>query len=340
MTRTALSRAAWMRTAVVALVGPLLVSLVAGAILLTWLPDLPDPVAAHWAGDGRPDGFASPALVIGLFGVLGVLVPVLLGGIVLSTLRSAGPSATQKLLAVVSVWVAIVLAGAALGSLGLQRGAADAAAAGSPLPALAATAALATAVAAGCWFILPPTAPQSDRSLELPEQPSLTPTERAAWRAVATLGRGMLATLVAVVVGLAAVAVIVVVIAPAEGWPVTIVPLALLLLLLSTAVWRVRVDARGLSVRSALGWPAYRIALDDIVEVRAVTVQPLVDFGGWGLRHAPGRRFGVVLAEGSAIEVERRNGRRFLVTVTDAETGAALLRALHDRSSTTSLRHD
>lgn len=52
------------------------------------------------------------------------------------------------------------------------------------------------------------------------------------------------------------------------------------------------------------------------------------EFGGWGLRLSVDRRFGVVLRAGEAIEVTRANGKRFVVTVDDAGTGAALLEAL------------
>jgi hypothetical protein len=340
MTTTPGSRAAAIRTTVVALVGPIAVSIVTALLLVSWLPDLPDPVAVHWAVDDRPDGFAPPELVIGLFAAIGLGVPILMGGIVRASLRPAGPSATHKILALVSGWVTVLLAGTALGSLGAQRGLEDAAEVGGVLPALAAAAGIATALAAAGWFVLPPTAVETDRSLELPDEPPLSPTERAAWRATATLAPGVLALIIAVIVGFAIIGVMVVAIAPADGWPVVIAPLGLLLLLLTTSVWRVRVDARGLGVRSALGWPAFSIALDDIVTVRAVTVQPLADFGGWGLRRAPGRRFGVVVVEGPAIEVERRDGRRFLVTVPAAGRGAALLRALRERLAAPPQRRD
>ncbi|MNY73206.1 hypothetical protein D3C86_2119390 [compost metagenome] len=55
------------------------------------------------------------------------------------------------------------------------------------------------------------------------------------------------------------------------------------------------------------------------------------EFGGWGLRLSTDRRFGVVLRSGEAIEVLRRSGKRFVVTVEDAATGAALLEALVER---------
>ena len=61
------------------------------------------------------------------------------------------------------------------------------------------------------------------------------------------------------------------------------------------------------------------------------------EFGGWGLRLSVEGRFGVVLRQGEAIEVTRANGRRFLVTVDDAATGAALLQALIARDASARL---
>jgi hypothetical protein len=43
---------------------------------------------------------------------------------------------------------------------------------------------------------------------------------------------------------------------------------------------------------------------------------------------------GYVVRTGEGIEVERTSGRRFVVTVDDAATGAALLTTLADRART------
>ena len=56
------------------------------------------------------------------------------------------------------------------------------------------------------------------------------------------------------------------------------------------------------------------------------------EFGGWGLRWAPGGGFGVVLRSGPGIRITRTNGKTFSVTVDDAEAGAALLTALAARA--------
>ena len=111
-------------------------------------------------------------------------------------------------------------------------------------------------------------------------------------------------------------------------WLLGAVGVLLLVLAATTVAFHVRVDDSGLSVDSVLGLPRFRLRLADIASAAAVDVNPMGEFGGWGLRLSVDRRFGVVLRQGEAIEVTRGNGRRFVVTVDDAATGAALLQAL------------
>lgn len=54
-------------------------------------------------------------------------------------------------------------------------------------------------------------------------------------------------------------------------------------------------------------------------------------FLGWGIR-VIGRRIGVLIREGEAIEVTRTDGRVFIVTVPQAARGAALLNAVAARA--------
>jgi hypothetical protein len=49
------------------------------------------------------------------------------------------------------------------------------------------------------------------------------------------------------------------------------------------------------------------------------------------VRLVPNGSFGIVLRAGEALQVTRRDGRRFTVTVDDAATAAALLEALSSR---------
>lgn len=107
----------------------------------------------------------------------------------------------------------------------------------------------------------------------------------------------------------------------------TAVALLLIALLATSVAFRVRVDARGLSVRSMLGVPRFRVAPQEVGSVAVVDARTLGVPGSWGIRVLPGR-VTIVMRSTIGIRVTRRDGRIFFVTVDDAETGAALLDAL------------
>ena len=92
----------------------------------------------------------------------------------------------------------------------------------------------------------------------------------------------------------------------------------------------VTADRRGMTVTfSVLGWPRMRVGLDQIESAVAENVSP-AQFGGWGYRIIPGAS-GVVLRSGPALILTRTSGRRFVVTVDDAETAARVLNGLRAR---------
>jgi len=83
----------------------------------------------------------------------------------------------------------------------------------------------------------------------------------------------------------------------------------LLVLALLTTSWRVRVDENGLVVRGVMGWPVYRVPVSEIEKAGATEVYPGADFGGWGLRWAPNKRFGIITRGGPALEVVRQDAQ-------------------------------
>ncbi|SFB00877.1 hypothetical protein SAMN05216266_103247 [Amycolatopsis marina] len=118
---------------------------------------------------------------------------------------------------------------------------------------------------------------------------------------------------------------------PVLGWVVgwvpggTVLAAGLLVALLAGAM--VTVDRRGTTVAfSALGWPRVRVGLDEIESASVEDVSP-IQFGGWGYRIIPGAS-GVLLRTGPALILTRTSGRRFVVTVDDAETAASVLNGL------------
>lgn len=96
-------------------------------------------------------------------------------------------------------------------------------------------------------------------------------------------------------------------------------------LMLSSA--QVVVNRQGLSVRfGLLGVPRKNIPASDVVKAVALDVSP-GQFGGWGYRIVPGGS-GLIIRAGRALVVTRRSGRRFTVTVDDAESAATILTEL------------
>lgn len=308
-------------------VGVILPSVVWAAavvVQLTWLPRLPDPIAIHWGSEG-PDGFGAAWTSVALTAGLGVGLT-LLFALILTTARGTAPTVVHKIIAVVSLGTALFTCITVSASLGVQLGLDDAHAA----PGFGGWAAVAIGVAVlaavVAWIVLPKAVrPGDDAAAAAPL--ALAPGERSAWIATIRVAPGIVAVL-AVGLGIAVAAtVFAVAVSGGRVWPLLFVPLVILLIAGTGFAWRVRVDATGLTVRSLpYGWPRRRIDIRQIASVKTVHVNPLAEFGGWGWRWGVAGA-GVVAREGQGILVVLRDGRRFTVTVDDAETGAALLAA-------------
>lgn len=320
------------RFLLVAVAVPAVVVAVAVALQLIALPSLPNPVAVHWGSNG-PDGFGPPWLPLLLTVLLGAGIPALMAGSSLSGLRGAGSasgSGYRFLGAVIPATTTMLCMMLTWGQL-MQSGLQDAALApGIGMPLLCSLPA-ALAVGAACWSVQPKPSPAPPAA---PGKPlPLGEGERALWFRETTLALPALLLILGAVTAVAAGALIAWLWAdPAVAWVLTAVTAVLLAAAATTAAFRVRVDERGLTVTSIAGLPRFFIPLDEVRDAEAVSVVPAAEFGGWGLRWAP-NRFGVVVRTGAALQVNRRSGRQFVVTVDDAETGAALLRALAARTA-------
>ena len=292
---------------------------VAGA----WSAELPDPVAVHFGNDG-PDGFGS---------IAGLLWPPAIISLVMAAACWAvgffwGRTAyVRRVCAGLALGLAAFLCTVTVGLLDLQRGLADAADVGSVglVAGLAFVVGIAAA-ALGAWLTPgdryePTTAPLPPSAAVL----DLRPDETASW---VTHARSRAALLVG-----GGVVVLVAVLGLLLSTPLVLVPALVVAAAVLAGTWFiVTVDRRGLTVRSAVGWPRMVVPLDEVVRADVVTVRPFPEFGGWGYRVGRGGRVGVVLRTGDGLQVERTGGRSFVVTVDDAATGAALLNTLAARS--------
>lgn len=316
---------------------PALLLLAALGVMLWALPDLPSPVATHWGPSGQPDGFGSPVLSF-------VLLPVVVIGwiafalVVARRLRPAGPAVNQKLVLATGVFLSAYLGTLIAGSFVIQRGVADAQDSGSILPVLLLSTVVGAVLAVAAWFLLPPAAagepvPPLD---ELPAR-SLTPSERVSWvRRVEPRSRS-----IGVILGIAGVLIVASALLALGTQPllalIFVLPAALIALGYALTFWTMTIDRHGLVARGGPGWPTIRIPLDQIEAAQVISVDPIVDFGGWGLRWAPGRT-GIILQRGTALEVRRVSGRDLVVTLDDATGPAELLNGLvrRHRSDTAS----
>jgi hypothetical protein len=294
--------------------------------MLSWLPELPDPIAVHWSGAG-PDGFG-PAVP---FQFKAPSITFSLSNIASHYSWRHTPSGrltwNQKFIVATGLWLAIMLnIGIGAGVAG-QRGLVDAREApGVGIP-LAIGAAIGLALAIAAWFLLPP-AETIEEAGAAPRPVEVDAGERVAWSRAARLGNLAIAFILIVVAVLVTVVVLALVSSGGSLWFPVVVLAVIGALLATNTWWRVSADRRGLVVRGALGWPRKLIALDDIRSVQVVSVHPSRDFGGWGWRWGGNGRSGVILRAGDAIEVTLLTGKRFVVTVDDAGTGAGVLAAL------------
>lgn len=312
------------RVVLVALIVPLTLVVIGIALLLAWLPSMPAEIVVHWNFAGEADAQGPAWSMPVLLGVVGIGLPALFTTLVATSITPAGPTATQKLLAVAALFVGFFLTFTIVSSVALQRSGSDAV---PPIADYLGIGLLAGfALAAVGWFVLPRTVPGRSASQTAAPAVSIAPGERVAWIGYARFSTGVLVALVATVV--LATGAIVFAIAVSGSWWLLVVPVVLAVALLGTVSWRVRVDESGLTVRAALGWPMYRVAASEVAKAGTTTVVPLGEFGGYGIRFGLGGRLGVITRGGEALEVERHDGRAIVVTVDDAATAAGVLSAV------------
>lgn len=310
----------------VGLVLPLVVIAASVALMIAWLPRLPDPVATHWGPSGEPDGFGSPWAAIGLLAVIGVVFSMLMTYTALRAVARGAEPASVRLTVVFSPVFAVLLSVIIAGSLGMQVDLDDATEAGGVFWVFLAAAAAAAVTGVLTWLALPSRG--SNPPTPTPEPAvTLEPGERAVWTRTVSAPRQVLAVPVAV----GALGLVPVFLDPEMWWSSALLILLAALIAL-VLVARVTVDSSGLVVRSLLGFRMLRVRLADVVSAASVEVDPVAEFGGWGMRFDSRGRRGVVLASGPAIQVERSSGGPIVVTVDDAATAAALLNGLVARA--------
>ncbi|WP_334146706.1 DUF1648 domain-containing protein [Microbacterium sp.] len=317
--------------AVVAIVVPVILSAIGVAVILAWLPTLPDSVATRWGVSGA-DGFGPPLIYVWLLLGVGLVLPLLMA---LATLRAVGVhwGGAARLMGALAAGLAAFALAMCLGSLAIQRDLL----AGDDVPGIGGVMALSFSsllvIAALAWLVQPRVRAEQGRALEPRHAVHVAEGERVVWLGTASIPRAALAAIAALLIALVALAAFMLWNGVPGGWIVAITVLVVGTALVSASAFRVRITPEGFQAHSLLGWPRVVIPMAEVVSARAVDISPFGEFGGWGWRIAIDGRTGIIMRGGAAIEVSRLGRRPFIVTIDGAEEASALLQAYVDRSA-------
>ncbi|NLA65029.1 MAG: DUF1648 domain-containing protein [Leucobacter sp.] len=315
---------------VVGLILPLTLTFVATLVTAMWVPRMPDPMAVHWGADFRPDGFGPPWSNVALSLGTGLLLTAMY---FLQHLQRARPGAAQwgpmhRFLPAMILGTVTLLQVISVATAWLQLDAVHATETPATGWVIMIAFVLWVSVSVVAYLVQPKLridAPETAFTQPMP----LKADERAIWFGEARAAKPFVYVMgpsIAVLFG-ATVWLFSIGAEPIAAW-ITLGCTALLAVLFLTNTWfRVRVDRSGLTARSAVGWPVYRVPIEDVKAVRVVEINPFAEYGGWGVRHSP-NGFGIVLRAGEGIVVDRHSrSRTFAVTVDDAASAGSLLAA-------------
>lgn len=307
---------------------PALGAAAASIIGMLLTPDLPETLATHWGVDGsvdRLDGLGSYVAIVA------TLVPGFVLGAVgfsISPLRNGTSSLYARTVVALTTWFGVFVSLSMLLGVQAQRGVTDPASlpASTVLVPLLIGFVVAIGIAALAVLVTPKLPQATGLRADAANVP-IADGELIYWAQTARSPRAVIAIPVAAIVFIAVLFAVV-------GLPIwaTLVVTLFLASLLTMLSWRVVVDQRGLTVTGLFGFPRLHIPLDSIVAAAEIEVSAFGEYGGWGVRFGRSGNWGVITRAGTAIEVQRRSGANFVVTVDDAATGAGLLTALAHRA--------
>ena len=320
-----------LRVILLSAVVPIVIAATGIIVMLTWR-DLPDPIAVHWNSGGEADGFGTVGLMAGIVAIVIVSFAVLSTLAVIHLRATAQGHAQPRFLVGTSVWFSVFLTVGIVGSVAIQRGLADAAAAPTVTPMLGVALAIATVLGVVAGVLTPrPRVAEREESSE-PPRLDLAPEERAVFsRTIPPTPAALVFFAVGALLVIAA-GVLVAVAAEPVLFIAVAIPALVLVLAFGSLNWRLRITGRGVDVRGLAGLPRFIVPLEEIAAASVVDVQPMGEFGGWGIRFGAGGRTGIILRSGEALEVTRHTGRSLVITVDDAVTAAGLINGLVQRS--------
>ena len=294
-------------------------------LVLTYAPylivrsDLPDRLATHFGFSGNPDGSMTVnefLLITTIMIGTGLLFCAAIAGS-----RHAFPVSVAPTVGFGGGFFAGLGAGIVVSTVLTQRGLGDWQEANAPWWIVLSVCGSATLVGAlGAWLasFFPTTSELDVFSEDLPTM-DLAAGRRAMW--TGTLHNKYLSCLGVSVLLFG------IVLAAGTLWWSFILTAFLGFFVLMFATLNVHVDRQGLQVKyGILPWPKTNVGIEKIATASVIDVRP-VQWGGWGYRGSLKlmRRAAVVHRAGPGIRLDLNDGKVFVITVDDPETGVALL---------------
>lgn len=283
-------------------------------------------IATHWGADGQPDGFSSPLQALGF----GTIFPLAMAAFLLGV----GIAAKQR-----SIMGAIV-AGVSAFMVGLLQGSAilQAWLSGAAVVNAAMVIGLVAAVVLGLGTYHLLRLPPSDAVATGPLPVGAEVLDRVPDGArIAWTGRTRVSSAALVVMGIAFVPLLVMLGVGLffRQWGMVLFMVVLLVVIgvLATSMFSVvTVDARGVRARG-VGFNWIDVPLSTIVGATVLPhVEPVGEFGGWGLRTGLDGRRGLVTMAGPALRLQRVDEPDVVITLADSEAAAKTVNTLVQRS--------
>ena len=334
MTERIVDHATARRAALIATIWvPLAIVIAAEVVVVGFGATGPSQLIVHWGSGGdRLGPWWTYAVLIA---AIGLPVIALMGFFIARATRMAGMNAWMPAIAIgITVFHAI--------GMGVASVVFNASPLAPALP-LAGGAVLAVVIALLTWGLLPREVTAA-AGVEPADTLPIKAGEVAAWTGKVDLPAWFISLIAAVAAALITLGVVLLLTSGWHVWPIFLSPTVLLLVLLVTGQFVVTAGPRGVVARSALGWPRFRVPAADIARAGVVQIDPMTDFGGWGIRWVIGPtrtgRWGIVTRRGTALEVVRRDGRSIVITVDDAGTAAAVLETYADHEPESGSDHD
>lgn len=323
------------RTEKVAIVATIVCGAITTAVSVggSWLiwasqDQLPTEVATHWGPNGKADAFKAVADLPLENLVICLVIPLFLLalGPITKQARTIGPIA-----AATSVFMSVVINGSILAQRGMTPEQVRAESDASLALVIAGVVSLATGL--GLWAIFRRRPSDAAVAVDLAEtSPRLLVDDGVtlAWTGRTRISRA--AQLILWGSGLLTLAIGVwMLVAGSWGGAATVLGTAALLAVIGAAmVTNVVVDERGVRAKALGLFNVVNVPLSTISAASVKpNVNPLGDYGGWGLRVGFNGEMGLVTSSGPGLKLERGQTQGpFVITLADAEAAAATVNTL------------